>query len=206
MAQDAAQEAALSPEIRALAETWPRALIAEGWGEGLAEWWILSRARSVAAGAPPFASAQFSSVLGQALFEARRARRLVRGLEGAEAALAAQEIGLSQAAAAQTQSGKPRVSRLLVMSQDGSPRFYHQVDKLQTRFAQRLQVLRLECDEAALGYAVFGGGQRARAVLLDHKAAVLLFLESLIADVSEGEDAENSEGPALDAADSEGAC
>ncbi len=198
-------EDAFSPDVRALAETWPRALIAEGWGEGLAEWWILSRARSVAMGGPPFAATEFSPAIGQALFEARRARRLVRGLEGAEAALAAQEIGLSQTAAAQTQSGRPRVSRLLVVSQDGSPRFYHQVEKLQASFAQRLQVLRIECDEEALGYAIFGGSQRARAILLDHKEAVLLILETLIAEMSEeGEEGEPepTDSDACDPADS----
>ncbi|MFK7895872.1 MAG: hypothetical protein AB8G23_08560 [Myxococcota bacterium] len=169
-----------SPEVLALAETWPRALIAEGWAEGLAEWWIEHRDQSIASGGPPFATVPFSKLLGQVLFEARRSRRLIRGLEGAEAALSAQEVGLSQASAAQTKSGKPRVSRLLVVSQDGAPRFYHQVAKLQERFSQRLQVLQLECDEEALGFAIFGGGQRARAVLLDHKEAVLDLLGCLI--------------------------
>lgn len=176
---------AFSSEVRELAETWPRALIAEGWAEGLADWWIQSQARSISAGGAPFATVGFSAGLGQALFEARRSRRLVRGLEGAEAALAAQEVGLSQAAAAQTQSGKPRVSRLLVVSQDGSPRFYHQVERLQARFAQRLQVLQVECDEEALGYAILGGSQRARAIMLDHKEAVVQLLETLIAEMSE---------------------
>jgi hypothetical protein len=188
-AADGGDEAvSFSTEVLSLAETWPRALIAAGWAEGLAEWWLESRARAVAAGGPALASIAFSPALAQALFEARRSRRLVRGLEGAEAALAAQEVGLSQTSAAQTQSGRPRISRLLVVSGDGSPRFYHQVEKLQARFAQRLQVLLIECDEQALGFAIFGGSQRARAVLLDHKEAVLQFLDCLIQDVSADEE------------------
>ena len=113
------------------------------------------------------------------LADARRARRLERGLEGAEAALDAEEAGLSAAAATRPEAAASRISRLLVVSRDGSPRFYRQVEKLQARHASRLEVLMFDCDELELGEAAFGRGRRARAVLLDHKQAVIGLLTLL---------------------------
>jgi hypothetical protein len=42
-----------------------------------------------------------------------------------------------------------------------------------------LEVLVLACDEEALGAAAFGPGQRARALLVEHKEAVIRVLEAL---------------------------
>jgi len=154
------------------AACWPRSLAAEGQAETLADWWSESTRQALAAGRPGFAHGPLSRRIADCLYEARRARRLVRGLEGAQSALAGQEAGLRRAEAARSPSGEPRISRLLVVSADGSERFYREVEKLRRRFAQRLEVLVLECDEAALGERVFGGGRRARAMLVDHKQAV----------------------------------
>ena len=102
-----------------------------------------------------------------------------RGLEGAETTLASEEAGLQAASATRPEATTARISRLLVVSRDGSPRFYRQVEKLQARYASRLEVLMFDCDELELGEAVFGRGKRARAVLLDHKQAVVGLLTAL---------------------------
>lgn len=165
-------------EVEALEAAWPRALIAEGIAGPLAAMWIEGRNRAIREGYPAFTRYPVNDSIAEGLFHARRARRLVRGLEGAEASLAAQEAGLKKVEAAR--GGQPiRVSRLLVVSSDGSTRFFRQVEKIQSRFASRLAVLVLECDEEALGAAAFGPGKKARALLIDHKEAVIRFLSLL---------------------------
>ena len=168
--------AAEASEIKALESTWPRNLIAEGLAEPLARLWVQSRSRALAEGHPAFARHAMNDAIAEGLFHARRARRLVRGLEGAEASLESQEVDLKKVEAARAGGSSVRVSRLLIVSRDGSSRFFRQVEKIQARFANRLAVLVLECDEEALGAAAFGPGKQARAMLLDHKDAVIRFL------------------------------
>jgi len=194
---DASETSAANREFVALAEAWPRPLIAAGRAERLARWWCESRLAAVEAGAAPFPRRAVTPTLWHALFEARRARRLCRGLESAEETLANQQRGLRQAPAARVALGARRISRLLVVSEDGSARFYRQVEKLCVRHASRLEALVLECDEVELGRAIFGPGQLARAVLLDHKDVVLRFLEILEASLADpqAEDSDPSREP-----------
>ena len=162
-----------------LAGAMPRVLIAEGSAAALARDWVRRLERARSEGLPALARYPLDSSLRDALFEARRSRRVVRGLEGAEAALESQERGLSQAAAARPDPSQRRISRLLIVSADGSSRFYAQVGRLLERYGTRLEALLLECDESELGGAAFGPGRRARALLLEHKEAVAEFLVRL---------------------------
>lgn len=169
----------MNDDIEALAASWPRPLIAAGSAEAVARWWCERRASAISAGEPPFPRHPATPALGRALFEIRRARWLVRGVEEAAKALSAQQEGLEQAPAAQVEAGRRRISRLLVLSNDGSDRFYRDVEKLCRAHSARLEAVVLECDEVELGEAIFGPGRAARAVLLDHKEAVVHFLETL---------------------------
>jgi hypothetical protein len=162
-----------------LAACWPRALLEAGRGEGLARWWRSSQARARAAGEAAIPRCAPSAPLLDALAGARRARQLQRGLEGAEAALDSEEAGLRRAAATRPGEAGRRISRLLVVSADGSPRFYRGVERLCERHGTRLEAVLLECDASQLGESVFGAGRRAQAVLLTHKEAVARFLAAL---------------------------
>ena len=125
-----------------------------------------------------------SARLVETLLRARGAGHLVRGLESAAKKLANEDRGL---ALADQYSSKPRgvrISRLLVLADDGAERFYRQVESLLDRHGPRLLALRLDADEEALGGSVFGQGSRARLLMLDHKEAVSAFLLAL-ADHSE---------------------
>ncbi len=96
----------------------------------------------------------------------------MRGLEGAERRLAEEQRGLEIAAARQTSTPSVRISRLLVMTDDGAERFYRNVDSLLRRHGPRLFAIRLETDEHTLGSLLFGADRIARLVLLEHKSAV----------------------------------
>jgi len=162
-----------------LAARWPRRLIAEGRGERLAHWWLDSRDAAASAGRPPFARIPFTRALADELYEARRARRLVRGLDGAEQRLAAEQAGLPPSPLSNSSTEPPRISRLLVVSEDGSERFYRQINKMYQKYLNRLEVLVVACDEVELGRSIFGTGRRARAVLVDHKDGVIQLLSRL---------------------------
>jgi hypothetical protein len=165
-------------DVEALAERWPRALIEQGEAEGLANRWERSRRAAVRAGLPPFARHGLTPSLVGLLVEARRSRRLVRGLEAAEASIEAQIVGVRSREGGPSQ-GRRRISRLLLVSEDGSARFYRNIEGLIRRSEATLEVLVLVCDELALGRAVFGPEERARALLLDHKDAVVRVLLGL---------------------------
>jgi len=122
----------------------------------------------------------FSPALAEALRTARRAGQLVRSLEGAERRLAAEDRGLSLV---DQQSGVlrgARVSRLLVLADDGTDRFYRQVEKLLRQQGPRVLALRLDVKAETLGQMLFGPGRRAVLLLLDHKEAVSAVLLALV--------------------------
>ena len=170
----------LRPGARELAEAMPRAILAEGRAASIASDWWARAERERAAGRPAWPRYPVVRAVQEGLFEARRAGALVRGLEGAEEALDAQEKGLAKAGAAtRPRTASRRLSRLFVVSADGAERFYRHVERLRERHAARLEVVLMDCDDAALGEAAFGSGQRARALLLDHKGAVVNFLLKL---------------------------
>ena len=110
--------------------------------------------------------------LAEALRSAYSAGQVVRSLEKAERKLAGEERGLQMA---DRQTGAPRgvrVSRLLVLANDGSDRFYRQIEALLRRHGQRVLAVRLDIDETGLGELLFGPGRVARLLMLEHKQAV----------------------------------
>jgi hypothetical protein len=78
-----------------------------------------------------------------------------------------------------------RISRLLLLADDGADRFYRRVESLLRRHGPRVLALRLDLDAAALGGLLFGPGRRARLLLIEHKDAVCRVLLAL---AGEGED------------------
>jgi hypothetical protein len=127
--------------------------------------------------------------LEAALQAAFSAGRIVRGFETAERALAAEEKGLKHVDRTSGIERGRRVSRLLVLADDGSERFYREVEFLLRRHAPRVLALRLSVDERTLGLLMFGPGQVARLLLVEHKDAVSAVLLALASHWSEEEDA-----------------
>ncbi len=122
----------------------------------------------------------FSPALAEALLAAHRAFQLVRGLEGAERMLAAEDRGLSLVDQRSGVLRGARVSRLLVLADDGAERFYRRVEKLLSQQGPRVLALRLDVKAETLGQMLFGPGRRALLLLLDHKEAVSAVLLSLV--------------------------
>jgi hypothetical protein len=103
---------------------------------------------------------------------ANLARRLVRGGDRIEEVLAAETRGQQLADRVTGTARGPRVSRLLLVSDDGSDGFYRRVEKLLRRHAPRLLVFRVRAGAADLASPLYGDGSGARMLLLVHKDAV----------------------------------
>lgn len=187
-------EDAFTPE--SLTAALPRALQASGRAEAIAADWAERRAASVAAGGPAWPCFPLTADVQAALYLARKGGQLVRGLEAAELALAREARGLAATPAARVEAGGRRVSRLLLTSGDGSARFVRSVERLRRAHAGRLEVVGLDASEGELGAAAFGGDQRARALLVERREAVVRLLEALCPDGAQDESGAVGRAPA----------
>jgi hypothetical protein len=116
--------------------------------------------------------ASLSAELETALRGAHNAGRVVRGLESAERRLVLEERGIRLADGKSRVQRGERVSRLLVLSDDGAERFYRKVESLLRQYGPRVLAVRLEVDATTLGELIFGEGCLARLLMLEHKEAV----------------------------------
>lgn len=125
---------------------------------------------------------RWTAALGAALEAAQRGGGLVRGLEQIEKTLEQEAHGLSLA---DERSGAPRgsrVSRLLLVSADGTARFYRQVERLLSRQGPRLLAVRLDVGSERLAEAASASSGVVRALLLEHKELVTRVLLALYAE------------------------
>lgn len=129
---------------------------------------------------------EIAAGLEAALKSAFAAGQVVRGLEAAERVLAGEERGLKRVDRRTGVERGGRVSRLLVLSDDGAERFYRKVEALLRRHAPRVLALRVSVDERALGELLFGPDRVARLLLVEHKDAVSAVLLALAAQWSDG--------------------
>jgi hypothetical protein len=132
---------------------------------------------------PGGALAVLDVTLDDALLEVLRHavehERITRGLESAERALDAEARGLDAADRNAGTTRGARISRLLLLANDGAERFYRHVESLLARHAERAIAVRLDVDSATLGARVFGPGAVAKLVMLDHKQAVAAALYAI---------------------------
>jgi hypothetical protein len=113
-----------------------------------------------------------SEALLGAIRGAEASKTLVRGLEAAERKLADEQRGLGMVDRRTGQARGSRLSRLIIVTDDGSERFYRQVERILNRYGARLLALRIQIDGAQFGTQIFGAPAPVRAVLLTHKDAV----------------------------------
>jgi len=72
-----------------------------------------------------------------------------------------------------------RISRLILIANDGAPGFYSSLEKLHRVHGDRLLVITLDVDARTLGESLYGHGAVARALLVEHKDAVAAILLGL---------------------------
>jgi hypothetical protein len=104
---------------------------------------------------------------------------LVRGLETAAETLAAEERGLAAQPGIDVRPPGERVSRLLLVSEDGAERLYRQVERLAVAHAPRVLAGVVASDAATLGALLFGREASVKVVLTAHKRATAAVLFAL---------------------------
>jgi hypothetical protein len=121
----------------------------------------------------------FTPALAEALRRAHKTDQLVRSLEGAELKLTAEARGLGLVDQKSGALRGERISRLLVLADDGAERFYRQVEKLLREHGPRVLAVRLDIKSETLGQTLFDHSHRVLLLLVDHKKAVSAMLLAL---------------------------
>lgn len=117
--------------------------------------------------------------LRRALQSPKTAHHLVRGLEAAAAVLVAEQKGLAALDEDVARRQGQRISRLLLVTNDGAERFYRQVERLALAHAPRVVVCLVDCDSGVLGELLYGADAVTKLVLTAHKSAVTGILRAL---------------------------
>ncbi len=112
-----------------------------------------------------------SEALLQALQAARSSGQLVGGLEAIETLLQREQLGLEKNGSVVSKKSLAAVSRLLLLSNDGSERFYRSAENMQKRFGARLLLCRLNAKSDDLG-RLFGSNANVKALLVARKEFV----------------------------------
>ena len=115
-----------------------------------------------------------------ALYSARRTGQLIRGFEEAEKKLAAERKGIADSDMKTGSVRNERISRMAVVANDGSERFYRQTKKLVEQNRLRVLAIHLNASSFELGERLFGPGKRVLFLLISHKDSVTDFLTALI--------------------------
>ncbi|MFH1078770.1 MAG: hypothetical protein V1766_00670 [Pseudomonadota bacterium] len=117
-------------------------------------------------------TAMLSFELTEALRNAYASGQVIRSLECAKRRLASEERGLQMADRQTGVRRGVRISRLIILANDGAERFYRNVETMLLRHGLRVLAVRLETDASELGELLFGHGRIARLVMLERKQAV----------------------------------
>lgn len=121
--------------------------------------------------------------LDAALLAALRAVRgtghLMQGLELIGTTLDREGKGLRAAQAKAAQPSGQRLSRLLLLANDGAPRFYRDASSLLSRNADRVRGVLVDASAAELGKEFTPKGGATKALLIDDKDALGLALSTL---------------------------
>ena len=107
-------------------------------------------------------------------------RQLDRGLEHIADKLSAEKKGIDALNAKLELTPAPRVSRLLMMSEGGSERFYRQCERLLMEHSGRLLGIRVDVVSTELIEKLYGVDALARVIMISHRDAVSRALLSLI--------------------------
>ena len=118
---------------------------------------------------------QLNPELHKHLFSAKSLGELVLGYSTIEKMLENELHGLQK-----VNNQSQRVSRLLLVTNDGSPRFYRQLTFLQKNQGERVLICRLDVDSSLMGEILRLKDKQVKAVLLTRKKSVVNVLKSLL--------------------------
>lgn len=107
-------------------------------------------------------------------------KNLVQGLEAISAHLDKELKGLKALTKQPGQTQNDRLSRLMILSNDGSERFYHNADSILNRHSTRTMACIVDATAEQLGEAFTKKANPAKALLIDDRQALESFLATLV--------------------------
>ncbi len=113
--------------------------------------------------------------LRKQIFHAKFLDELIIGYRDVEKTLENELHGLHN-----VNNKSDRVSRLLIVTNDGSPRFYRQLEFLHEKQGGRVLICRLDVDSLLMGNILELKDKQVKAVLLNRKKSVVNVLKSLL--------------------------
>lgn len=120
---------------------------------------------------------ELNDALKKSLLTARRAGHAVRGLDNASEILLIERNGILKLNKQDVQGD--RLSRLVILSNDGSDNFYNKVNNLLVKHMPRVLGLLIDVDSYTFGNLLFGEGKIAKLILIDRKDDVSLILMTI---------------------------
>lgn len=130
-------------------------------------------------GGPPLtAQLTFDDNFRKALHIAHGTGHVAQGLEFLAQTLDKEQKGLRLV---QERTGQPpahRASRLLIITNDGSERFYRDAERLLILHSDRVLGVRLDASGEELGAAFSSKGKAVKALMIDDRVALGLFLSA----------------------------
>jgi hypothetical protein len=130
-------------------------------------------------GTLPVAQVGFSSAFELSLVDALRGRAVERGLENIDQVLDREAKGLLAGREKQKTPVPNRISRLLIVANDGSERFYRQFEATLKRHADRVLALRVDVPSSRFSEKLFGADKLVKVLLVSDREAVAKVLLSL---------------------------
>jgi hypothetical protein len=127
-----------------------------------------------------------SGPLRKALRAAVLKGRMCCGFEEALKRLDNEKAGIAGAGQRSGVSAGGRVSRLILLSNDGAERFYRHVEQLLRSHAPRLLVCSLDTDSGVLGRLITGRDRQIKLVMAEHKDAVSEILRAILDERADG--------------------
>jgi hypothetical protein len=118
--------------------------------------------------------------LAQTLRTAERRGHLRIGLEVAGENLSKERQGILMMEKKQGLWIGKRISRLILVANDGTERFYRNVEQLAKEHLPRLLVCQLDMPGSEIGRILFGEERNIKLLLIAHKDSVSLFFQTLI--------------------------
>lgn len=123
---------------------------------------------------------EFTPALEDILLKAQQFRQLVHGLERIDQILSSEQKGLLALHEKQGTAPVNRVSRVLLISNDGAERFYRACESTLLHHGDRVLGLYVNADSARMGHKLFGPARSVKALLVSDREAVTHVLLSLL--------------------------
>ncbi|MEN6319365.1 MAG: hypothetical protein ABFD82_11495 [Syntrophaceae bacterium] len=160
---------------------FPRQLEADGTAESIRQALMARTAKLWPGGALDVSMITMSDPLKKVLQKAMLKGQIRCGLEAIFDKLESERKGITNV---RERKGTPygdRVSRLLLISNDGAERFYRHIEHLLQAHAPRLLGCLLDINSSALGNVITGKDRMIKLVMAEHKEVVSDILRTIVA-------------------------